>query len=107
AVDGFFYFLDMVIRETKPNNTIYLLSDLSVSGHLPLTYHYSKIKKLNSKYSPETRPRTQFANLYKTMSKQREMVLAYMQILDMPGVQLDMFSLEERDRAIAWLLSGC
>ena len=105
AVDGFFYFFDLVIKETCTDETIYLLSDLTETGHLPLAYHYSRIAQLNSKYDPANRPRVRIANVYKEMSVKRRMVLAYMESLDIPGVALNMFSADERGTAIAWLLS--
>lgn len=105
AVDGFFYFLNMVIRETPAHETVYLLSDLTETGHLPLAYHYSKIAQINSNYESGERPKARFANLYREVSLKRQMVLAYMESLDMPDVAINMFSLEERKTAIAWLLS--
>lgn len=105
AVDGFFYFLNMVIRETPASETIYLLSDLSETGHLPLAYHYSKIAQINSNYEPGKRPKARFANIYREMSLKRQMVLAYMESLDMSDVVINMFTLEQRNTAITWLLS--
>lgn len=106
AVDGFVYFLDMLIRETDNDKTIYLLSDLSATDHLPLGYHYSQIAKLNSNYEPGTRPNARFANLYADMNIQRQMILEYMRSLDMPGVALNMFDRDNRNKAISWLLYG-
>ncbi len=104
AVDGFFYFFDMLVNETENHDTIYLLSDLTETGHLPLAYHYSKIAQLNSKYDPDDRPSVRIANVYQEMSLKRKMVLAYMESLNIPGVALNMFSADERNTAIAWLL---
>lgn len=105
AVEGFYRFLDMVIRETPPNETVYLLSDLTDTGSLPLADHFSKIAKINSQYEPGKRPIARFANLYQDVSLEKKMVLAYMKSLDMPGVDINMFSIDQRSTAIAWLLS--
>jgi|GEM_PF-6633695 len=107
AVDGFVYFVDMLIRETPKHKTIYLLSDLSATDHLPLGYHYSQIAKLNSRYEENARPAARFANIYSEMTIQRQMILEYMRSLEMPGVALNMFDRENRNKAISWLLYGC
>ena len=106
AVDGFYRFLDMIIRETPHNKTVYLLSDLTDTDSLPLADHYSKIARINSKYEPGKRPKARFANLYEEVSLEKKMILAYMESLKMPGVAINMFSIDERSAAIAWLLSA-
>ncbi|MGB7342004.1 MAG: hypothetical protein WBC91_24125 [Phototrophicaceae bacterium] len=105
AVNGFFHFVNMVIKETPPSQTIYLLSDLTQTGHLPLRDHYAKIAKLNTHYHPDERPNARFANIYPAVTLKQKLILEFMRSLDMPNVALDMFAAEERNRAIAWLLS--
>lgn len=106
AVDKFVYFVDMVVQETPTDDTVYILCNLSKTWNQPLDYHYAQIKKLDSKHAPSERRYTRLANLYPQMTKTQEMVLAYMRSLDLPRVKLNMFAVDDYQKAVSWLLSG-
>ncbi|MGJ3240587.1 MAG: hypothetical protein ACFE0Q_17905 [Anaerolineae bacterium] len=106
AVEGFFYFIDMVIKEAHAQQTIYWLNDLSRTEQLPLADYYAKIVKLNTKYPLGQRPPIRFADIHAELTEQRRMVLAYMRLLKLPGLKLNMFSSDQRQEAISWLLRG-
>lgn len=105
AIERFFHFVNMVIKETHPNNTIYFLCDLTDAKNLTLKDYYTQIAKINANYDLLERPKLRFANLYPSVKLKHKLILEFIRSIDTPNVELDMFSIEERNRAIAWLLS--
>ncbi|MEM9951517.1 MAG: hypothetical protein AAF846_07950 [Chloroflexota bacterium] len=105
ASEGFSRFLDMLLREAMPSDTIRLLIDLTKTGRRPLGHHYRYIDALNAKYDAEQLPRARFANLYSEITIQRRMVLEFMRSRELDGVELNIFPVDQRTRAVMWLLN--
>ena len=106
AANNFVYFVGMVAKATPSHDTAYIVCNLGKVRHQFLDYHYAQIKKLDALYPSCKRPYFRFANISPEMTKEQEMILGYMQSLDIPRMKFNMFAIDDYQKAISWLLGG-
>ena len=104
AVDAFYSYLEKFAQEGQPSDTYFILNDLRESGHQPLSYYFSQLRRVNSQYHPSKRPAACIALVYYSNSPLIGTVDTFIRMVSPRNITIRIFPNNSYDSAVTWLL---